>query len=380
MYAPPHSEGFTRHRVVIAQRNAVMKKLVGLLLISLFVLPFLACADDHKKPSPSTNSPGQTAAAEANVTLRLGYFPNITHSQPIVGLARGTFTQELGSNIKLETKTFNAGPSAIEALFAGEIDATYVGPNPAINGYVKSEGKALRIVAGATSGGALLIVRPDAGITGPKDLANKKIASPQLGNTQDVALRNYLLTNGLSPQENGGNVEVLPTQNPDTLNLFKQGKVDGAWVPEPWATRLVQEAGGKLFVDERDLWPNGDFVTTQLVVSTDFLNEHPSVVERLVRANVDITRWINENPDEAKRLVNDGIKQVTGAGLSTAVVDAAWKNLRVTYDPIASSLRASADAAYELKFLKDKPDLSNIYALDILNRVLQENGLPQVKT
>ncbi len=360
-----------------------MNRLMILLMLSLIPLGLAACSGDDDNSSASTASQtpaGQTAAPEEeNVTLTLGYFPNITHSQPIVGLARGTFQEVLGSNVKLETKTFNAGPSALEALFAGEIDATYVGPNPAINGYVKSEGKALRIVAGATSGGALLVVRPDADISRPADLANKKIASPQLGNTQDVALRNYLLNNGLAPKENRGSVEVLPTQNPDILNLFKQGKIDGAWVPEPWATRLVQEAGGKIFVDERDLWPNGDFVTTQLVVSADFLEKHSSVVERLVRADVEVTNWINDHPEDAKKLVNDGIKQVTGAGFSPAVIDAAWKNLKITYDPIASSLRASADAAYQLGFLKDKPDLSKIYALDALNEVLQETGLPAVK-
>ena len=157
--------------------------------------------------------------------------------------------------MNLETTTFNAGPAAIEALFAGAIDATYIGPNPAINGYVQSGGDALRIVAGATSGGALLIVRPDAGIEEAADLADKKIATPQLGNTQDVALRKYLLDNDLGAQESGGNVQVIPSANADTLNLFKQGDVDGAWVPEPWATRLIQEAGGEVFLDERDSGP-----------------------------------------------------------------------------------------------------------------------------
>jgi len=313
------------------------------------------------------------------VTLRLGYFPNITHSQAIVGLARGTFADKLGPNVKLKTTTFNAGPSAIEAMFAGEIDATYIGPNPAINGYVKSEGEALRIVAGATSGGALLVVRPDSGIEKPADLAGKKIASPQLGNTQDVALRAYLLANGLAPKENGGNVSVTPVANPDILTLFQKGDIDGAWVPEPWATRLVKEAGGRVFLDERDLWPNGDFVTAHLIVRTEFLEQHPDVVENLLRANVEVTQWINANPEEAKRAVNEGIREVTGAALPEDVVDAAWQNLRITYDPIASSLRKSAADAFSLGFLGDEePDLSGIYALDLLNKVLDETGLPAV--
>ena len=314
-----------------------------------------------------------------SVTLRLGYFPNITHSQAIVGLAQGKFAEALGPNVKLRTKTFNAGPSAIEALFAGEIDATYIGPNPAINGYVKSEGEALRIVAGATSGGALFVVRADSGIEKPADLAKKKLATPQLGNTQDVALRAFLLANGLAAKENGGNVSVIPTANPDILTLFQKGDIDGAWVPEPWATRLVQEAGGRVFLDERSLWPEGEFVTTHLIVRTKFLEQHPDVVEALLRAHVEVTDWINQNPDEAKRMVNEGIRDVTGAALPTAVLDGAWKNLRTTCDPIASSLRKSAADAFELGFLgDDEPDLSNIYDLTILNRILNEEGRPTV--
>ena len=238
----------------------MMSKLIALLLLLAAILPIAACGggDDEGTPATgSTQAANGTSAADEEVTLRLGYFPNITHSQPIVGLQRGTYADVLGANVELETITFNAGPAAIEALFAGAIDATYIGPNPAINGYAQSDGEALRIVAGATSGGALLIVRPEAGIKEPGDLDDKQIATPQLGNTQDVALRKYLLDNGLGAKESGGNVDVLPTANPDTLNLFKQGEVDGAWVPEPWATRLIQEAGGEVFLDESELWPDG---------------------------------------------------------------------------------------------------------------------------
>jgi len=355
-----------------------MKKLIGLFLFSAFVLASAGCGDDDDRTSTATNPPGGTQVAEEeNVTLRLGYFPNITHSQPIVGLQRGIYEEILGPKVTLDTETFNAGPSAIEALFAGAIDATYIGPNPAINGYAQSDGEALRIVAGATSGGALLIVRPEAGIEQPGDLDGKRIASPQLGNTQDVALRKYLLDNGLGAKESGGNVEVLPTQNPDTLNLFKGGEIDGAWVPEPWATRLIQEAGGEVFLDERDLWPDGAFVTTHLIVSTDFLEEHPSTVEKLIQAHVETTEWINENPVEARQLVNEGIEEVTGAGLPQDVIDAAWQNIESTYDPISSSLFVSAASAKELGFIDEVPD-ANIYSLDLLNQVLNEKGLPEV--
>jgi len=356
-----------------------MKKLLALLLLAVATLAVAACGGDDDEGTEATSTQGAngTAAAEEEVTLRLGYFPNITHSQPIVGLQRGTYEEVLGSNVTLETVTFNAGPSAIEALFAGAIDATYIGPNPAINGYAQSGGEALRIVAGATSGGALLVVRPEAGIEEPGDLDGKRIASPQLGNTQDVALRKYLLDNGLGAKESGGNVEVLPTANPDTLNLFKQGDVDGAWVPEPWATRLIQEADGEVFLDERDLWPDGAFVTTHLIVSTDFLEEHPSTVEKLIQAHVETTEWISENPVEARQLVNKGIEEVTGAGLPQEVIDAAWENIESTYDPISSSLFVSAASAKELGFIDEVPD-ANIYSLDLLNQVLNEKGLPEV--
>ena len=236
----------------------------------------------------------------------------------------------------------------------------------------------MRIVAGATSGGALLIVRPEANIKAAADLANKKIATPQLGNTQDVALRKYLLDNDLGAKESGGNVEVLPTQNPDTLNLFQQGRIDGAWVPEPWASRLILEAGGEVFLDERELWSNGAFVTTHLIVSTEFLEKHPSTAKNLIQAHVETTQWIAANSEEAKALTNKGIEEVTGAGLEAAIIDSAWENIEPTFDPISSSLFVSAASAKELGFIKDVPDV-NIYSLDLLNQVLKDSGLQEVK-
>lgn len=345
----------------------------------VFAAAFLLAATTIACGGSEESAGAEGSPAAENVTLRLGYFPNITHAQALVGLERGTYAEELGANVKLETKTFNAGPAAIEALFAGAIDATYIGPNPAINGYVQSDGKELRIVAGATSGGALLIVRPEAGINAAADFANKKVATPQLGNTQDVALRAWLQKNGLKDKDHGGTVQVIPTANADTLTLFQRGQIDAAWVPEPWGTRLLQEAGGRLFVDERDLWPNGDFVTTHLIVRTKFLNEHPEVVEKLLLAHVKTTRWINDNPDEAKRLVNAGLKKVTNAPLADAVINAAWRNQKVTYDPVASSLRKSADDAFALGYLTKKPDLANIYSLDLLNKVLASLNLKPVQ-
>ena len=291
--------------------------------------------------------------AKGPITVRVGYFPNITHSQALVGLARGDFREALGANVTIEATAFNAGPSVIEALFANQIDISYIGPNPAINGYIKSNGEALRIVAGATSGGASFVVRPGANITKPEDLAGKKLASPQLGNTQDVALRAYLIEHGLQVTEKGGTVQVIPTDNPQILDLFRQGQIDGAWVPEPWAARLMVDGGGKLFLDERDLWPNGEFVTAHIIVSTKFLKEHPDLVKAFLRAHVEVTQWEQKNPDQAKQLVNGEIKRLTGKALANEVIDGAWSRLRITYDPISASLVKSAQGAFEAGFIKE---------------------------
>lgn len=312
----------------------------------------------------------------AKLTLRVGYFPNITHSQALIGIQNGAFQKALGDNVQIDVKIFNAGPSAIEALFAGAIDLTYIGPNPAINGYVKSKGEALRIIAGATSGGAVLVVRSDANIKSAADLAGKRIATPEPGNTQDVAARYYLLSNKLPLTEKGGSVQILPTQNPDILTLFMKKEIDAAWVPEPWGARLVQEAGGVILLDERTLWPNGQFVTSNIIVAKKFLDSHPDVVKKWLVAHVDLTRWINDHPDEAKQTANGEIKRLTGKALSIKVLDEAWQRLQVTYDPVSSSLFTSADRAFQLGFLgKDKPDLSGIYDLTLLDQVLAEKGL-----
>lgn len=313
--------------------------------------------------------------AEEN-TIRIGYFPNITHSQAIVGMANGTFQEALGGSVKIVTRIFNAGPSVIEAVFANEIDLAYIGPNPAINGYVKSEGEALRIVAGATSGGAALVVRADSGIKKIEDFHGKRIASPQMGNTQDVALRGWLKENGLVLKEKGGDVQVMPISNPDQLTLFMTNDIDGAWTVEPWVSRLIKEGAGRLILDERDLWKNGKFVTANVIARTRFLKMHPDIVRRWISAHVDATIWINNNLPEAKNIINNELKRITGKSLSPAVIDSAFTRLEVTYDPIRPSLFQSARRAFEQGFLGNTmPDLSGIYDLDILRDVLKEKGL-----
>jgi NitT/TauT family transport system substrate-binding protein len=307
--------------------------------------------------------------------IRVGAFPNITHAQPMVGKANGWFDKALGPNVKIQWTSFNAGPSAIEALFAGAIDMAYVGPNPTIAGYVRSNGEALRVVAGAASGGVALVVRNDSGIQKPEDFRGKRIASPQLGNTQDVALRAWLKAHGLRTTDKGGDVQVMPMANPDQLTLFLKKELDGAWAPEPWATRLIREGNGRLFLDERDLWPQRAFIITNLIVSTKFLHEHPDLAKNWIRAHVEVTDWINGHLPESKKLLNAQIQKETGKALTPAVLDEAFTRLLVTYDPLRNSLVTSARAAYEAGFLgKQQPDLSSLYDLSPLNQVLAEKG------
>ena len=317
-----------------------------------------------------------SSPAASEVLVRVGYFPNLTHSQALIGLARGDFAQILGPQARIEPKVFNAGPSVIEALFAGEIDLAYIGPNPAINGFVRSQGEALRVIAGATSGGAAFIVRPEAGIRSPDDLNGKRLATPQLGNTQDVALRSYLAQHQLLTTEQGGTVQIIPTANPQILDLFRRGEIDGAWVPEPWATRLLLEGGGELFFDERSLWPGGDFTTALLIVRTGFLSAHPDLVQRWLQAHVNLTVWEESNPDEAKRLANEEIGRITSQALPQAVLDGAWSRQRVTYDPLSATINASAEAAYAAGYLESEPDLSGMIELGPLQAVLADLGLP----
>lgn len=314
------------------------------------------------------------------VTLRLGYFPNVTHAAALIGHQGGIFEDTLGSSVDIQFLNFNAGGEAIEAMFGDQLDATYIGPNPAINGFIRSNGEALRIVSGVTSGGAFLVVRE--GINTAHDLRGTKIAHPQpTGNTQDVALRSWLEDNDLhTDTQGGGDVAVTPLPNAQALELFGIGEIDGAWVPEPWATRMIEQ-GGHVLVDERDLWPGGRYVTTHLIVRKAFLDQHPDVVRELIRANMLATDFANEKPDEAQALVAQGIEAITGSSIPPGTLRATWPNLLFTVDPIASSLQQSAEDAARLGFLPDfdpATSLDGIYDLALLNDVLREAGRPEV--
>jgi NitT/TauT family transport system substrate-binding protein len=337
---------------------------LGLLGLALLALAASACS-------------AGTQGADGMV-LRLGYFPNITHATAMVGLQRGIFQDRLGDGVQLDARSFNAGPDVVEAIFSGALDASYIGPNPALNAFAQSDGEAIRIVSGATSGGAALVVRD--GITSPADLAGTTLASPQLGNTQDVALRAWLADQGFETNlEGGGDVSIKPQANGDILTAFAAGQLDGAWVPEPWATRMVEDGGGHVLVDERDLWPNGQFVTTHLIVATSFLEDHPDIVKRLLEGQVEANRFVNEHPTESQDIVRQAIADVTGSELDAGIVAGAWENLLFTDDPISSSLATSAEHAQSLGLL-DEGSFDGIYDLSLLNEVrsaLGEQEIPQ---
>jgi len=328
---------------------------------------------------------GSLAHAEKAV-IRVGHFPNVTHAQALIahGLSRagkGWFEERLGPDVEVQWFVYNAGPSAMEAIFARSIDLTYVGPNPAVNAYLKSQGEEIRIVAGGCSGGAALVVKSDGPIKTDADFKGKKIATPQLGNTQDVAARAWLQSKGLRITMTGGDAFVIPTANPDQLTLFQRGEMDAVWTVEPWVSRLVLEAAGKVYLEESSLWKDtgGKYVTTHLVSSVKFLKDRPDLLKKWIAAHVELTKWINEHPDEAKRILNEEIKAETTKAIPQATLDSAWKRLEITYDPVSASLLKSAEDAYRIGFVKEKPDLSRIYDLRLLNDVLRDKGLTEIK-
>lgn len=322
---------------------------------------------------------GGSQAEGSKPTLRLGYFPNLTHAVGLVGVANGSVAKALAPTADVKVTAFSAGPQLIEALLAGEVDIAYVGPSPAVNGYVKSRGEALRVIAGASSGGALFVVRPTAGISTPADLAGKRIATPQRGGTQDVTLRFMVRGAGLQTSDQGGSVQIVPMAPADILTAFQRGDIDGAWMAEPWVTRLVQEAGATVWFDERTRWPDGRFATTHVVVATPFLERHRDVVKAFLRAHVDATTFVNGSPVEARTIANQEIARITTAAIPEPVLVSAFGHIDFTYDPLATTVAVMADHAFQLGFLgTSAPDLRGYYALDPLNEVLRERGLPAV--
>jgi NitT/TauT family transport system substrate-binding protein len=346
----------------------------------LAVLPLLALtacgygsrakADDTVKVVPGA------AKTDGLDSVRIGYFGNITHATALVGNRNGFFQQALGGT-EAKYAVFNAGPSEIEALNAGSIDIGWIGPSPAVNGYVRSGGANLRIVGGSASGGVKLVVNPES-IKSVRDVVGKRIATPQLGNTQDVAFLHWAAEQGwgVDAQSGKGDVTVVRSDNKVTPDAFRTGSVDGAWVPEPTASRLVAE-GGKVLVDEAGLWPEQKFVTTNIVVRQEFLTEHPEAVETVLKASVATNRWIEAHPEAAKAAANEQLKADSGTALPAEILDPAWESLTVTDDPLAATLATQSRHAVAAGLLDD-PDLDGIYDLTLLDKVLAAEGEPAV--
>ena len=345
--------------------TVALRRTLTCLLACGLLLSAVACG------AAAANTPSNEAAP---VTLRLGYLPNLTHASALVGVSNGYFQRALGSSVTLKTQTFNAGPDVVTAMFGGALDAAFFGPSPAVDGFVKSHGEAIRIVSGATTGGAGLVVRPLAGINSPADLRGKSIATPQLGNTQDVALRAYLASQGMhTTPQGGGDVKIINAANSTIVTLFQQGQIDGAWVPEPYESRLVDDAGGRILVDESTQWPNGRFPTTLLVVTTSFLTAHPDVVARLIKGNLAAIDWINANPSAAQTAVDNALLQLTGKTVLSNVLSDAWGRMQFGPDPVASAFNAEEKHAVDAG-LEQPGSIKGLFDLRPLNQLLRQEG------
>jgi NitT/TauT family transport system substrate-binding protein len=299
------------------------------------------------------------AGAQAPATIRIGHFPNVTHVQALVARnfdrqGREWFSARLGPGLKVEWYVYNAGPSAMEAIFANTLDLTYVGPNPAINAYARSRGAEIRIVAGAVNGGSALVVQPGSGLGKPADFRGKRIATPQFGNTQDVAARAWLASGGLRITQTGGDAQVLPTANPDQLGLFQRKQVDAVWTVEPWVSRLELEAGGKVLVEEKDA------VTTVLAASAKFLAARRDLVRRFVKVHRELTEWISENPDEAQRMIRDELRAQTRTDVTAELVARAWQRMTLTSETSLAAFQSMLSGAQQAGFLRTVPELTRL--------------------
>jgi len=300
--------------------------------------------------------------SEQENKIRVAFFPNVGHVVPIVGLETGIFADGLGNQILIEPKIFDSGPQVIEAMFANSVDIAYVGPGPAINGFLKSEKHDVKILAGAASGGASFVIHPDSTINSAEDLSGKRIAAPQIGNTQDISLRHYLSQNGLIPAEKGGSVVVLNIQNPDIYTLFVKGEIDGAWVPEPWAARLVQELGGKRLFFEEELWPDKQFASALLIGRTTYIEKNPKIIQSWIDSNNKTVTWINANPKETELIFNQFMKKTLGKSLPENILSESLANIKITSDPIEESISIFAERANSLGYLgRHGYDLDGIF-------------------
>lgn len=339
-----------------------MRKTTKILLslLSVLLLCTLATGCGGDQPEPGEPTP-----------VRIAYFPNITHSQALIGSSQGIFTEALGPDCAVEYYSFNAGPAEIEAMFAGEIDLGYIGPVPAITGYTRSNGDVL-ILSGCANGGAVLAAAQGSDIASVKDLAEKKVAIPQLGNTQHLSLLNLLSENGLETTSAGGDVDVYAVANSEIKTLMANGEIDAALVPEPWGARLSREVNAEIILDYDEIWLEGNYSTAVVIVHKDFLTAHPDLVEKFLAAHAEITDYINEEPQEAMRIVNEQINELTGAALSDEVLEEAFSRLIFTCDPARESVEAFIDISLAEGFIDEIEDRESLFALDTIKAITAE--------
>lgn len=320
---------------------------------------------------------GQDSLKKELKSVRIAFFPNITHSQALVGKSKGKFEKDL-EGTKIEWKEFNAGPSEVEAFLSGALDIGYIGPGPALNAYTKSKGD-IQIIAGASNGGAVFVSRQDLKITELSQLEGKKIAVPQFGNTQDLLLRNILNENKLKDTTTGGNVEIRQAENPDIKTLLEKGEIDAALVPEPWGSRLITEIKANIILNYNEIWKEGNYSTAVVISRKDFIEKNPEIVEKFLNAHIELTKNLNDNIDEYKNVVNGEIKNLTKKELSNEVLKNAFERIKFTYDPSKDSITGYNELSFNNGFIKKKEKLDNLYNFKILNKILKDKGIEEIK-
>lgn len=338
------------------------KSMLILILVIVFSFTLVSCSNSDND----------------QLKVRIACFPNLTHSQALVGMAEGQFQKAFGEKNQIEWKIFNAGPAEIEALFAGEVDIGYIGPVPAINGYVKSKGE-LQIIAGATDAGAILVSRKDLHIKDIKELDGKKIASPQFGNTQDLVLRYILKENGLKDSTKGGSVQIIQAENPDIKTLLDRGDIDAALVPEPWGSRLIKEINANIVLDYNQVYSQGGYSSAVVIARTDFIKNHPNIVKKFIETHVQLTKYINTNNNTVKKVLNDQIKKLTKSSIQDDILDASFKRLVITNNPEKESISNFIKISKDVGLIKQEPDIEMLLNINILNEVLKESGQSEIK-
>ncbi len=317
----------------------------------------------------------QSSSDASENKIRVAFFPSIIHAVPIVGMENQTFADNLDDDLAIQVKIFDSGPQVIESIFSNSVDIAYVGPGPVINGFLKSDGKDLKILAGAANGGASFVIQKNSGLEMIENYSGKRVAAPQISNTQDVSLRHYLAENGLKSAEKGGDVFVLNISNPDIYTLFAKGDIDGAWVPEPWATMLVEELNGTRLYDESEFWPENQFSSVLLIGRSDYIEKNPEIIKKWINANEKTVQWINDNPDESKKLYNEFMKSYMGKTLPENIVEKSFSNIIITSEPLENSVYTFAERADSLGYLgRDGYTLDGIFYHENISVTLNEEN------